>query len=563
MTASPAPSAAAVPGVAATGLPVHHSIVDGADVPGRAGLRSAIDPRNGEPFALASVLDAEQARAALDAARRAFPAWSAASFAERGRVLLRVRDALVRQADEAARLIEREQGKPAVEAHAAEVLPCLEALKHLARHAEELLREDLLESQLVLLAHKECRLAYAPIGVVLVISPWNYPLGIPLIGVATALAAGNTVVLKPAPAATLVGLRIGALFREAGLPAGGLNVLAVEDAVAAELVEDPRVGKIVFTGSTATGRKVMAGAAKNVTPVVLELGGKDPAVVCRDADLDRASKGIVWGAFMNAGQTCASVERVYVEEPVADAFVAKVVEETRRLRYGYGPSGEVDVGPLTLERQRRVVEEHVADALAKGAKTLTGGARPEGPGFHYPPTVLVDVDHSMRVMREETFGPLLAIMRVPDLDEAVRLANDSEYGLTASAWTRSPERARQLQERLAAGVVSVNDCLSSFGEPTAPWGGVKASGIGRSHGLLGLREMVQPKYVSRDRPGGELLWWYPYDGDLARIMKAAPRALHARSLASRVAANLGLLRVRRFLARVRIVDMLLNLDRLF
>jgi succinate-semialdehyde dehydrogenase/glutarate-semialdehyde dehydrogenase len=540
---------------------VHHSLVDGRELQGRAGLRAAVDPRDGRSFAQASLLDAEQARAALEAARRAFPAWSALGFAERGRILLRARERLVAGADEIARLIEREQGKPAVEAQAAEVLPCLEALKHLAGHAEQLLREDVVEAQLLLLAHKESRLVYAPIGVVLVISPWNYPLGIPLIGVAAALAAGNSVVLKPAPATTLVGLAIGRLFREAGLPDGVLSVVAVDDGVAAGLVEDPRVGKIVFTGSTATGRKIMAAAAKNLTPVVLELGGKDAAVVCRDADLDRAAKGIVWGAFMNAGQTCCSVERVYVEEPVADAFVAKVVEQTRRLRTGPGP--EVDVGPLTMERQRRVVEEHVADAVARGAKLLTGGARPDGPGFHYPPTVLVDVDHSMRVMREESFGPVLPIMRVRDLDEAERLANDSEYGLTASGWTRSSATARRLQERLAAGVVTINDCLSSFGEPTAPWGGIKASGIGRSHGLLGLREMVQAKYVSADRPGGDMLWWYPYDGDLARVLGAAPRALHGRSLLTRLRAQLGLLAVPRFLRRVRILDLLLNLDRLF
>jgi succinate-semialdehyde dehydrogenase/glutarate-semialdehyde dehydrogenase len=552
--------ATAAPAVA-TGLPVHHSIVDGSALEGRAGLRPAVDPRTGQAFAQVSLLDAEQASRALAAARRSFPGWSARSFEERGRVLLRARELLVRDADEVARLIEREQGKPALEAQAAEVLPGLEALKHLARHAEALLREDVIDAQLVLFAHKECRLAYAPIGVVLVISPWNYPFGIPFLGVANALAAGNCVVLKPAPAGSLVGLRIAALFREAGLDDGVLSVVASDDAVAAGLVEDPRVGKVVFTGSTATGRKVMAAAAKNLTPVVLELGGKDPAVVCRDADLGRAAKGIVWGAFMNAGQTCASVERVYVEEPVAEAFQARVVEETRRLRFG--PAPEVDVGPLTLERQRRIVEEHVADAVAKGARVLTGGTRVEGPGYHYPPTVLVGVDHGMRIMREETFGPVLPIMRVRDLDEAVRLANDSEYGLTASGWTSSPETARELQQRLQAGVVTINDCLSSFGEPTAPWGGVKASGIGRSHGLLGLREMVQAKYVSTDRPGGELLWWYPYDGDLARILAAAPRALYARSLLSRLPAQLSFLGVRRFLRRVRLFDMLLNIDRLF
>ena len=283
------------------------------------------------------------------------------------------------EADEIARLIEREQGKPFAEALAAEILPSLDALRHLSARAEDLLRDDAVEAHQLLLAHKDARLVYAPIGVVLAIEPWNYPWAQSLPVVASALVAGNTVVLKPAPATALVGLRLGALARKAGFPDGVVNVVAVDDAVAAALVEDPRVGKIVFTGSVATGRKVMAAASKNLTPVVLELGGKDPAIVCRDADLDRAAKGIVWGAFLNAGQTCASVERVYVERPVAEAFLAKVVEETRGTRLAV-TSGGGDIGPLTLERQRRVVEEHVADAVAKGARVLLGeDARGEGP----------------------------------------------------------------------------------------------------------------------------------------------------------------------------------------
>jgi succinate-semialdehyde dehydrogenase/glutarate-semialdehyde dehydrogenase len=306
----------------------------------------------------------------------------------------------------------------------------------------------------------------------------------------------------------------------------------------------------------------MAAAAQNLTPVVLELGGKDPAVVCRDADLDRAARGIVWGAFLNAGQTCASVERVYVEEPVASAFIDKVVEETRRLRVAAPEAEGTDVGPMTMERQRRLVEEHVADAVAKGARVLTGGERPNGPGFFYPPTVLVDVTHDMRIMREETFGPVLPIMRVPSVEEAVRLANDSEYGLTASAWTRDPALARRLQGELQAGVVTVNDCVSSFGEPAAPWGGIKHSGLGRTHGRLGLREMVQPKYVSAEFGGGTALWWYPYGADYHRLLTTANRALHTRRLGTRVLGLLGLLRFRRFWQRVRIWGIVKNLDKL-
>jgi acyl-CoA reductase-like NAD-dependent aldehyde dehydrogenase len=539
-----------------------HSWVQNRPVEGKAGFHPAVNPATGAGFARASLLDAGQAFAAVSAARQAFPAWSSLSFAERGRILFRVRSEIVSGAQEIAALITREQGKPTPEAHLVEIFPALESLKHLALHAEELLREDALESEVVLFAHKECRLSYAPLGVVLVITPWNYPFSISLSGVATALAAGNTVVLKPAPATTLVGLKIGELFQRAGVPEGVVNVVSVDDSLAPSLVEDPRVSKVVFTGSVATGKRVMAAASKNVTPVVLELGGKDAAVVARDADLDRAARGIVWGAFMNAGQTCASVERVYVEKAVAEPFIARVVEETRKLRVGDPEGPEVDVGPMTLERQRRIVEDHVADAVAHGAKILAGGTRLEGPGFFFPPTVLTDCDHTMRIMREETFGPVLPIMAVPSLEEAVRLANDSPYGLTASGWTRSPETARLLEDGLSSGVVTINDCVYSYGEPTAPWGGFRESGIGRTHGLLGLREMVQAKYVSRDAARGPMLWWYPYGDELRRLACVANLALHGPSVWGRISNQLALLRFPRFRKRVSLLEMLKNVDKL-
>jgi succinate-semialdehyde dehydrogenase/glutarate-semialdehyde dehydrogenase len=543
-------------------LRTRHSIVNGRDEAGAGGMRDAVSPADGQPFARASLLSAEQAGSALDAARAAFPAWSALTVRERARFLQRAREVLVERADELARLIAREQGKPEAEGHTADVLPALDALKHLIAHAEDVLREEPVESGVLVLAHKEGRLLQVPYGVVLVISPWNYPLSLPLVCVATALIAGNTVVLKPAPATTLVGLEIGEVFRQAGLPPGVLNVVATDDTVAAALVEDPRVGKIVFTGSVATGKKVMASAARNLTPVVLELGGKDAAVVCRDADLDLAAQGIVWGAFLNAGQTCASVERVYVEASIADEFVRRVVERTRALRTGDPARSETDMGPLTMERQRRIVEDHVADAVARGAKVETGGQAPAGPGFFYPPTVLTSVTPDMRIMCEETFGPVLPIMAVADLEEAIRQANQSEYGLTASGWTRDAAIARRLQQELQAGAVSINDCISSFGEPAAPWGGFKHSGIGRTHGMAGLREMVQLKYVTRDTAAEPKLWWYPYGEDLRRIMSAAVRALHAGSAWSRLKGQLVLVGSSRFRRRAGVARVVQNADKL-
>jgi succinate-semialdehyde dehydrogenase/glutarate-semialdehyde dehydrogenase len=548
---------------AAAGLLRHASLVGGREVQGRGGVRSALDPSTGAAFAEVTLLDAAQAAEAVTAAGQAFPAWAACGFAERGRRLLSLRQAVVEEADAIAALIAREQGKPAAEAHLVEIFPALAALKHLAHGAEDVLRDEPVPSEVPLFVHKDARLVRVPVGVVLVITPWNYPFSIALSGLATAVAAGNTVVLKPAPATTLIGLRLGELCRKAGIPDGVVNVVATDDTVGAGLVEDPRLGKIVFTGSVATGKKVMAAAARNLTPVVLELGGKDAAIVCRDADVERAARGIVWGAFVNAGQTCASVERVYVEQPVAEAFIARVVEETRGLRVGDPAAPSTDVGPMTMERQRRVVEEHVQDAVARGATVLAGGARPPGPGWFYPPTVLTGVDHTMRIMREETFGPVLPIMVVASVDEALALANDSDYGLTASGWTRDPETARRLQEGLQAGVVTINDCLYSFGEPTAPWGGFKRSGIGRIHGLAGLLEMTQVKYVSRDTGRGPMLWWYPYGPELARVASATGPAMHAASLWSRLRHQARLLASRRFRGRVSLRALIQHADRLF
>jgi succinate-semialdehyde dehydrogenase/glutarate-semialdehyde dehydrogenase len=342
-----------------------------------------------------------------------------------------------------------------------------------------------------------------------------------------------------------------------------VNVVAVGDGVASALVEDPRVDKIVFTGSVATGRKIMAGAARHLTPVVLELGGKDAAIVCRDADLERAARGIVWGAFVNAGQTCASVERVYVERAVADRFVNAVLEETRKLRLGDPGQPGTEVGPLTMERQRRVVEQHVEDARSKGARVLAGGATPDTPGWFYPPTVLAGVDHGMAIMRDETFGPVLPIMAVDTLEEAIRLANDSAYGLTASGWTRDPETAARLQRELSAGVVTINDCVSSFGEPSAPWGGYRASGLGRTHGVAGLLEMARVKYVTSDPSRRPAPWWYPYDEEYARMMKVHNRAFHARSLVVRLTNQLRLLTFARFWRRASLRGVFGNPHKLF
>jgi acyl-CoA reductase-like NAD-dependent aldehyde dehydrogenase len=303
----------------------------------------------------------------------------------------------------------------------------------------------------------------------------------------------------------------------------------------AQLV-DAGVDKICFTGSVETGRKVMAAAAKTLTPVLLELGGKDPMIVLEDADLDRAASGAVWGAFSNAGQTCMAVERVYVHEQVYDDFVGKVLDRAGKLRQGHHDSASVDLGSMTFPPQVDKVERHLADAVAKGARVLTGGQRQRDlGGLFFEPTVVVDVDHDMELMRDETFGPVLPIMKVRDQDEAVRLANDSRYGLNSSVWTGSKTRAREVADQLEAGNVCVNDCLVSYAVPSLPFGGVKESGIGRAHGDVGLQEMCRTKSVLEDRAGlrREMQWYPAVRGSYGAAMRAA-KVLYRRGAVNKV-----------------------------
>ena len=552
-----------LPGENAAAPTTAHSIVSGSRLAGNDGVHDAVSPSTGAPIQPYSLLDATQAGGAVEAAANAFPGWTATSFADRRAVLDRARALILEEGEALAHLIACEQGKPLAEAHLAEILPALDHLKHIARTGEETLAPRETDPTLFLIGHKQGRIEFVSIGPVLIITPWNYPFSIPITGIAAALMAGNTIVLKPAPATTLIGLAIGDLFTRAGLPKGVLNVVACTDAVAAALVSDARLRKVLFTGSVPTGRRIMASAASQGTSVTLELGGKDPAVVCADADLERAASGIVWAAFLNAGQTCASVERVYVEEAVADVFIAKVIEKTRAIKVGDPLDGNTDMGPLTLERQRAIVLAHVEDARAKGAHIETGGLKPAGPGNFYPPTVLTEVDHTMTIMRDETFGPVLPIMRVKSIEEAIRLANDSPYGLTASGWTTSETTAARLEHELQAGVVTINDHVYTFSEPTSPWGGIKASGLGRTHGALGLLDMTQPKYVARDMSRGGEVWWYPYGPEFLAMMAGALKTFHHPFILVRLWALVRLSLSKRYLKRGRFLRVIPDIFKLF
>lgn len=472
---------------------------------------------------------------------KSFPTWSSLTFSQRRDYLLRAMDIIRTRADDIARAISRETGKPRFEALSGEILPALDLIQYFARNTEKVLKREGIRLGKWGLLRRESWCEFPPLGVIGIISPWNFPLSIPLGQIVMALMAGNCVVHKPSEYTPYVGLKIQEIFTEAGLPAGVLTT-ATGDGTTGEALVRSGVKKIIFTGSVKTGKRIMAAASESLTPVVLELGGKDPMIVLEDADLEGAARGAVWGAFFNSGQVCASVERLYVAAPIAEKFTGLVVEKTKKLRQGIDRADSVEVGSMTNQRQLEIVERHVEDARRRGAKILTGGARKEGEkGYFFEPTVLTGVDHTFPVVKEETFGPVLPIMTFGTENEAVALANDSSYGLTASIWTGDTERGKRLASRLEYGSVMINDNLLTHALPQTPWGGFKESGFGRTHGKYGLLEMVEIRHVHVNKSSIPNGWWYRYSPNKYTAFLSALDLLYGRGILGRAKAFLKVL----------------------
>ncbi len=448
--------------------------------------------------------NAEDVRAAVDAASGAFRDWRRLSAGERAEMLHEVAAKLTAKTEELATLLTREGGKPLVENRdeMSWSAACFRYYAELGRNTRGRVIPSIEPSQLALVLKE-------PYGVVGAIVPWNYPILLMTWKVAPALAAGNTVVIKPSEMTPLSTLALAEVFDH--LPPGVVNIITGYGKEAGEpLVLDPRVRVIAFTGSLETGRHIARIAADQIKKLHLELGGKDAFIVAEDADLDIAVPGVAWAALLNTGQVCTSTERVYVHEGIAPRFIERIVEYTRGLRLGSGLNPETDVGPMIGAQYRAKVEAHVEDARSHGARILAGGQRPAGQprGFFYEPTVLTGVDHSMRIMREETFGPTIPIMTYRHFDEAIQLANDSPFGLGANLYTHDARKVKQFYEEVQAGTLWVNDPLTD--NDAGPFGGMKLSGNGRELGEEGLDEFRETKHLHWDFEAGAKSWWFPY-----------------------------------------------------
>jgi len=494
----------------------------------KKGILTSINPSTLQELGQIPLATPEDVEIAVQNAKAAFPSWAALTIQERAKHLIRARDYMLDRVEEICKLLTDEAGKPRSEALTAEVLVVSDLINLYTKRAPELLADRPIPLANPLLRHlKNARLAYEPLGVVAVVSPWNYPFSIPMSGILMSLLAGNTVVFKPASDTAMIGKKIEEILNiGGGLPPGVLNTLIATGSTMGEKLFSPPVKKVVFTGSTEVGKMVHSIAAKNLIPTVMELGGNDAMIVCHDADVELAAKGAVWGGFTNCGQVCASVERIYVHESIHDAFLEQVVDITSKLRVGYDTGKhDVEIGPLANQSQLETVTAHVQDAVDKGAKVMCGGGPVDDlPGYFYKPTVLSNCNPTMKVVNEETFGPVLVVIPFKAEAEAIRLANDSNYGLTGSVWTKDLTRGLALARQFQAGSVLVNDVTFSYALVDTPWQGMKESGMGRSHSDDGLLEFVFPKHINIDHSPSMMrrrMWWFPYSPAGYDLLKKA------------------------------------------
>lgn len=478
------------------------------------------NPASGELIREVPVSDPNELTQAFRRARVAQKEWARVPIKQRAQLLIALREVLVDQADAVIDLLSRENGKPRFEALANEVIPACDTLTYFAKHAPRLLRDQ--NIPLALMKHRRSTLNFWPVGVVAVISPWNYPFLLPFAEILMALVAGNAVIFKPSEVTPLIGLKIQELCEKAGFPPDLIQTFVGDGSLGAAIIEH-KPNKIFFTGSVATGKKIMAAAAQHLIPVNLELGGKDAMIVLPDADLDFATSAALWGAFSNSGQVCASTERILVHESIAEPFAQMLKKKARLLRPGDPQKEGTDLGAITFDKQKLVYERQIEEAKNKGVEILTGGEFSPDRTRLSPTIVRGPEIERMAIYREETFGPVVAIASYKTVDEAVQKANDSPYGLLGSVISQSLSVAEKVARRLEVGTVTINEVVYTAGLGETPWGGLKESGIGRSHAEIGLHEFVNVRHIHQ--PRGTLTvfkspWWFPYSPSQYRTFRS-------------------------------------------
>ena len=472
-----------------------------------------------EPTGELVCANSEDVAAAIARARAVQPAWAATGMQQRAAIVQRALRLVLERQDEIIDTVVAETGKARTDAMSMEIFSVADSLCYYAKNAEKFLRPRKRRVHGLLGLVKQLRIVYKPLGVVGLITPWNAPFVLMMNQAVQALLAGNAVVAKGSEVTPFSSRLAATLFSKAGLPEGVFQVLLGDGETGAAIVNGG-VDKVSFTGSVATGRKVAEACASQLIPCTLELGGNDAMIVCADADLDRAADGAWLGSCMNTGHYCCGTERIYVVEQVYDEFLQRVLDKGKHLRQGQQYGWEEDIGAVFWDRQLAIIEAHVEDARAKGANILMGGRRnPDLPGLYYEPTVITGVDNSMDIMRLETFGPILCIQKVASEDEAIALANDSEFGLNGNVWTRDKDKGYRLAAAIDTGACSVNDMALSYGIPAAPFGGRKSSGLGQVNGKKGLRGYCHEMPIVIDRFGGKMQNAYPYSARSAEGMK--------------------------------------------
>lgn len=513
------------------------------------------NPATGEIIGKYVVTPVADIRPIIDAAKEAQKHWSRVPVKQRSMCMMRVRDYMVAHADDIAAVISKNNGKTRVDAMSTEVMPAIMGVDYYAKNAPKFLRDRHTKPSSVFVFNKPSRVVRVPFGVIGIISPWNYPFAIPFYETVMGLLAGNAVVLKVSKETPGVGKALADCFLSAELPHGVFNHVNIPGRVAGSALLNNGIDKIFFTGSVSVGKALMREAAETLTPLVLELGGNDAMLVCDDADLDRAATGAVWAGLSNCGQSCSGVERIYVHQRVYQPFLSRLQEKVNGLRIGHDHDMDVDLGAMTTRRQIATVQRHLEDAVAKGAVIhARSDPSPTMGSEHFMPAyVLTNVHHGMLVMQEETFGPVVAVMKVKDMDQAVALANDADLGLSGSVWSRNRKKARRLARRIEAGVVMINDHLMNHGMPETTMSGFKMSGMGATHGAIGFDEMTRPQVIVDELVpfAKKNIWWHPHGKQIYRGLSGAINCLYAESTAVRLRGLIHLLQIvpRCFLTR--------------